>query len=53
MGMNTFRIGFLMERLVPDTLTGSIDEAYFSGLESVSHVSLPSKTPQTNPLSRP
>ncbi|CAG9952287.1 unnamed protein product [Clonostachys rosea f. rosea IK726] len=34
-GMNTFRIATRMERLVPDTLTGSINETYFEGLQTV------------------
>lgn len=33
--MNTFRIATRMERLVPDTLTGSINETYFEGLQTV------------------
>lgn len=37
--MNTFRIPFRMERLVPDTLDGPINETYFAGLEStVAHI---------------
>ncbi|KAH8714516.1 glycoside hydrolase superfamily [Ilyonectria robusta] len=34
-GMNTFRVGFRMERAVPDEMTGSINETYSSGLEEV------------------
>ncbi|KAL2684590.1 hypothetical protein Neosp_005668 [[Neocosmospora] mangrovei] len=34
-GMNTFRVGFRMERITPDGITGSIDEDYFKGLQSV------------------
>ncbi|KAM5343206.1 hypothetical protein ACJ41O_014172 [Fusarium nematophilum] len=34
-GMNTFRVGFRMERMTPDGITGAIDEDYFSGLETV------------------
>ncbi|SPO03500.1 probable cellulase precursor [Cephalotrichum gorgonifer] len=38
-GMNTFRVGIQMERIIPDKLTGAIDEAYFSGLEgAVNHI---------------
>ncbi|KAI0445530.1 glycoside hydrolase family 5 protein [Xylaria telfairii] len=32
-GMNTFRIPFLMERLIPNQLTGAIDQAYANGLD--------------------
>ncbi|KAK1853969.1 extracellular endoglucanase [Colletotrichum chrysophilum] len=32
-GLNTFRIGTMMERIIPDKLTGTINETYFSGLE--------------------
>ncbi|KAI5245174.1 glycoside hydrolase [Aureobasidium subglaciale] len=31
-GMNTFRVNFLMERLVPNQMTGSLDAAYLSNL---------------------
>ncbi|KAL4727234.1 hypothetical protein ACLX1H_006135 [Fusarium chlamydosporum] len=34
-GMNTFRVGFRMERMTPSGITGNIDETYFKGLESV------------------
>ncbi|KAM0548159.1 hypothetical protein ACHAPJ_010080 [Fusarium lateritium] len=34
-GMNTFRVGFRMERITPDGITGAIDETYFKGLEDV------------------
>ncbi|RBR19833.1 uncharacterized protein FIESC28_05439 [Fusarium coffeatum] len=34
-GMNTFRVGFLMERMTPGGITGAIDETYFKGLENV------------------
>lgn len=34
-GMNTFRVGFRMERVTPSGITGSIDEAYLKGLENV------------------
>ncbi|KAK2731113.1 extracellular endoglucanase [Colletotrichum kahawae] len=34
-GLNTFRIGTMMERIIPDKLTGTINETYFSGLEDV------------------
>ncbi|KAH8700858.1 endo beta 1,4 glucanase [Talaromyces proteolyticus] len=34
-GMNIFRVPFLMERMVPNSLTGSIDSAYFSGYSNV------------------
>jgi endoglucanase len=33
--MNTFRVGFLMERMTPGGITGAIDETYFKGLENV------------------
>ncbi|CDM33423.1 CAZyme family GH5 [Penicillium roqueforti] len=31
-GMNIFRVDFLMERLVPDSMTGGFDDAYLSNL---------------------
>ncbi|KAK1965611.1 cellulase [Colletotrichum sublineola] len=34
-GLNTFRIPAMMERIIPDKLTGKINEDYFSGLEDV------------------
>lgn len=34
-GMNIFRVTFLMERLVPTTMTGSFDAEYLSNLTSV------------------
>nr|XP_036576842.1 cellulase [Colletotrichum truncatum]KAF6783663.1 cellulase [Colletotrichum truncatum] len=34
-GLNTFRIGTMMERIIPDKLTGAINETYFSGLEDL------------------
>lgn len=34
-GMNTFRINTRMERLIPDELTGPINETYFEGLQSI------------------
>lgn len=34
-GMNMFRIPFLMERLTPDSITGSFASAYLSDLKSV------------------
>ena len=38
-GMNTFRINTKMERLVPDELTGTINETYFEGLQAtVDHI---------------
>ncbi|KAF4776601.1 cellulase [Colletotrichum scovillei] len=36
-GLNTFRIGTMMERIIPDKLTGTINETYFSGLEDGSY----------------
>ncbi|KAJ5930628.1 endo-beta-1-4-glucanase B [Penicillium verhagenii] len=33
-GMNIFRVPFLMERLVPGTLTSALNETYFEGLQS-------------------
>jgi endoglucanase len=38
--MNIFRVPFLMERLVPDSLTGSFDSAYLGNLTSVSYLGL-------------
>lgn len=32
--MNTFRVATLMERLVPDKLTGKVNETYFEGLQT-------------------
>lgn len=38
-GLNTFRINVLMERLVPDEMTGSMDEAYLANLtETVEYI---------------
>ncbi|KAK4508707.1 hypothetical protein PRZ48_002446 [Zasmidium cellare] len=38
-GLNTFRINVLMERLVPDQMTGSLDEAYLGNLtETVEYI---------------
>lgn len=38
-GLNTFRINVLMERLVPDKMTGSMDEAYLANLtETVEYI---------------
>ena len=38
-GMNTFRINTLMERMIPDTLTGSFDAAYMGNLsEQVDYI---------------
>lgn len=34
-GMNIFRVAFLMERLVPNQLTGSPDPTYMGDLKSV------------------
>lgn len=36
-GMNIFRVPFLMERLVPDSLTGSLDSTYLADLKTVSN----------------
>lgn len=36
--MNIFRVAFLMERLVPDDMTGSFDETYLEDLVKVSFV---------------
>lgn len=33
--MNIFRVPFLMERLVPGEMTGSLDQAYLEGLKKV------------------
>lgn len=44
--MNTFRINTKMERLVPDVLTGAVNETYFEGLQSiVDHITGQSVTP--------
>ncbi|CAG9940217.1 unnamed protein product [Clonostachys rosea f. rosea IK726] len=38
-GMNTFRIPFKMERLIPKNLSGPINETYFDGLQkTVNHI---------------
>ncbi|RDL38160.1 uncharacterized protein BP5553_05593 [Venustampulla echinocandica] len=38
-GFNIFRIPFLMERLVPNSLTGAVDSAYLNDLKAtVSHI---------------
>ncbi|KAL1584111.1 hypothetical protein WHR41_07291 [Cladosporium halotolerans] len=38
-GFNTFRINFYMERLIPNSMTGSLDPAYLSNLtEQVNYV---------------
>lgn len=34
-GMNIFRVPFLMERLVPTTMTGTPDATYMAALKSV------------------
>lgn len=34
--MNIFRVPFLMERLVPSKMTGTLDSTYLSDLKSVS-----------------
>ncbi|KAK4209136.1 glycoside hydrolase superfamily [Rhypophila decipiens] len=34
-GFNTFRIPFMMERLIPNQLTGSINTAYAQGLQDI------------------
>lgn len=34
-GLNVFRVPFLMERMVPGSMTGSIDSAYFQGYNNV------------------
>ncbi|PVH89056.1 glycoside hydrolase family 5 protein [Cadophora sp. DSE1049] len=33
-GMNTFRVAFMMERLIPTTMTGTVNQAYAQGLTS-------------------
>jgi endoglucanase len=35
-GMNIFRVPFLMERLVPSSITGSLDATYLKDLKAVS-----------------
>lgn len=48
--MNTFRVGFRMERVTPSGITGAIDEAYFKGLQdTVNHIT--SKSVTTFPIS--
>ena len=32
--MNTFRVATMMERLVPDELTGTVNETYCEGLQT-------------------
>lgn len=32
--MNTFRVAFKMERLVPDELSGPVNETYWEGLQT-------------------
>lgn len=39
-GMNVFRVPFLMERMMPTSLTGPLDAAYLAGLTSVRDVSI-------------
>ncbi|KAI0010563.1 glycoside hydrolase family 5 protein [Xylariaceae sp. FL0662B] len=34
-GMNTFRIPIMMERVIPDELTGTVNETYVQGLDSI------------------
>ncbi|GAB1318273.1 cellulase [Madurella fahalii] len=34
-GMNTFRIAFMMERLIPNRMTGTINTTYSQGLEDI------------------
>ncbi|KAI0974889.1 glycoside hydrolase family 5 protein [Xylaria arbuscula] len=34
-GMNTFRIPIMMERLIPSQLTGTVNETYASGLDTI------------------
>lgn len=37
--MNTFRVAFRMERLIPDEMTGTVNETYLEGLQTtVSHI---------------
>lgn len=36
--MNIFRVGFRMERLSPNSLTGALDDSYLGNLTSVSDV---------------
>jgi endoglucanase len=33
--MNIFRVPFLMERMIPTEMTGSLDTAYFEGYSEV------------------
>lgn len=37
-GMNIFRVAFMMERLVPSTMTGAADATYMGDLKAVSRV---------------
>ncbi|EAU34072.1 exoglucanase 1 precursor [Aspergillus terreus NIH2624] len=39
-GMNIFRVAFMMERLVPSTMTGAADATYMGDLKAVSRVEL-------------
>ncbi|KAI1095404.1 glycoside hydrolase family 5 protein [Rostrohypoxylon terebratum] len=34
-GMNTFRVPFMMERLIPSQLTGTVNETYAAGLDDI------------------
>lgn len=34
-GFNTFRINIMMERIVPNQLTNSLDQAYFRDMDNV------------------
>ena len=50
-GMNIFRVPFLMERLVPTSITGTPDATYLAALKSVCDISImaiDSPTPRSN-----
>lgn len=48
-GLNTFRINVLMERLVPNKMTGTLDKGYLANLtETVEHITSKSSTKDGN-----
>lgn len=51
-GMNTFRINTLMERMVPDDMTGDLDAAYMGNLsETVDYITGKGAYAMINPVS--
>jgi len=43
-GFNTFRVAFMMERLIPTRMTGTVNTTYSQGLQEVRFLaSLPRK----------